>query len=160
MSLPLLLPRWSVAILLSLAYVVLGWLSLRVAIPPDYVSLVFVPSGLAFVAALVWGRIGLLGVVLGSLLLNAASNWQNTHLLGGGLLQWNLLVTPLAAGLQAGLSAWAVRRWVGYPNALDTPGRVLGFLALGGPLGCLVNASLSVPLLVYLGIVQIGRAHV
>ena len=63
-------------------------------------------------------------------------------------LKVSLMVTPLAAALQAGLSVWAVRRWVGYPNALDTPGRVIGFLALGGPLGCLINASLSVPVLV------------
>ena len=46
---------------LALAYALLGWLSLRVAIPPDYVSLVFVPAGLAFVAALTWGRVGLAG---------------------------------------------------------------------------------------------------
>ena len=95
------------------------------------------------------GRVGLAGIALGSLALNGLSNWLG----GSGLLHWNLLVTPLAAALQAGLSAWMVRRWVGYPNALDTPGRVLGFLALGGPLGCLVNASVSVPLLVALGIV-------
>ena len=134
---------------LALAYALLGWLSLRVAIPPDYVSLVFVPAGLAFVAALTWGRVGLAGIALGSLALNGFNNWLG----GSGLLHLNLLVTPLAAALQAGLSVWAVRRWVGYPNALDTPGRVLGFLALGGPLGCLINASLSVPVLVMSGIV-------
>jgi diguanylate cyclase (GGDEF)-like protein len=139
---------------LALAYTALGWLSLKVAIPPDYVSLVFVPAGLAFVAALTWGRVGVAGVALGSLLLNGLSNWQAA----GSVLNWNLLATPLAAALQAGLSAWMVRRWVGYPNALDTPGRVLGFLALGGPIGCLVNASVSVPVLVALGIVPVPEA--
>ena len=111
---------------LALAYAALGWLSLRVTIAPDHVSLVFVPAGLAFVAALTWRRIGLVGVALGSLLLNGLTNGQS----GGDVLNWNLLVTPPAAALQAGLSAWMVRRWVGYPNALDNPGRALALLAL------------------------------
>ena len=134
---------------LALAYAALGWLSLRVTLAPDHVSLVFVPAGLAFVAALAWRRAGLVGVALGSLLLNGLTNVQS----GGDVLNWNLLVTPPAAALQAGLSAWMVRRWVGYPNALDNPGRALALLALGGPVACLINASVSVPVLVALGIV-------
>ncbi len=132
---------------LALAYALSGWVSLRVAIPPDYVSLVFVPAGLGLVAALTWGRLAWLGVALGSLALNAYSN----HHAQVPLLGWNLLFTPLAAAAQAALGAWLVRRWVGYPNPLDTPRQVLGFLALGGPLACLLNASLSVPVLVQIG---------
>ena len=39
-------------LLLALAYGLLGWLSLKVAIPPDYVSLVFLPAGPAVAVAL------------------------------------------------------------------------------------------------------------
>ncbi|WP_342131786.1 bifunctional diguanylate cyclase/phosphodiesterase [Hydrogenophaga sp. OTU3427] len=139
---------------LALAYALTGWVSLRVAIPPDYVSLVFVPAGLGLVAALTWGAPAWLGVALGSLTLNAVTNLHAQV----PLLGLNLLVTPAAAALQAAAGAWLVRRWVGYPNPLDAPGRVLAFLALGGPLACLLNASLSVPALVHMGAIPVPEA--
>ena len=52
------LPRGFTTFGLALAYVVLGWLSLRVAIPPDYVSLVFVPAGTGGYASDRWYTAG------------------------------------------------------------------------------------------------------
>ena len=101
---------------LALAYLAAGWLSLRIAIPPEYVSLVFVPAGIALIAALAWGRWALLGVGLGSLLLNLYSNWHAQ----GGLWSYNLLATPLGAVLpQSAGHPWA---HPGFPG----PGRTAG----------------------------------
>ena len=132
---------------LALVYAMAGWGALWVSIPPEYVSLVFVPAGLALGAVLAWGPRALPGVALGSLAINAMANVNA----GVPWASWNLLAVPAGASAQAWFGAWLVRRWVGYPNALDTPGRVGLFLLLAAPVACLINASLSVPVLVGIG---------
>lgn len=135
------------ALCLALAYAAAGWVSLWVSIPPEYVSLVFVPAGLALGAVLAWGPSALPGIALGSMVLNGFIN----HKVGAPWAGWNLLAVPLGACAQAWLGSWLVRRWIGYPNTLDTPGRVGLFLLLTAPVACLVNASVSVPVLVAMG---------
>ena len=150
----MLLNRLAVVVAVAMAYVLTGWLSLQVAIPPNYVSLVFVPAGIALGAALVFGWPSLLGVALGSL----GVQWLASDLASAAELPWTLVVTPLAAALQAGGTAWAVRRWVGYPGEFDNPRRTLLFVLALVPAGHLLNASLSVPMLVHAGVVPMADA--
>jgi diguanylate cyclase (GGDEF)-like protein len=128
----------------ALAYALFGWLSLKVSTPPDYVSLVFLPAGLALAVVLVWGAWLTPGVFLGSLLVQVLAHSQ------AGVASWSsaLLLAPAGAALQAWATAWMVWRWVGYPSAMDTPIKVALFLFVVAPMGSMLNASLSVPLLV------------
>ena len=144
-----LLPRLLLPLAVALAYALSGWLSLGVAIPPNYVSLVFIPAGIALGATLVFGAISLPGIVLGSV----AVQWLASEQAGVSSLQWTLLVSPLGAALQAWVTATLVKRWVGYPGELDTPHRTMLFLLVLVPIGQLINASLSVPVLLYGGVI-------
>lgn len=138
----------------AVAYAALGWLSLKIAIPPDYVALVFMPAGLALGVVLVWGWRLLPGVFVGSLLVQWIAHLQS------GVIGWgpSLWVPALGAALQAGATAWAVWRWSGYPNPMDTPSRVLLFMVVLAPLGSMVNASVSVPTLVADGVIPAAEA--
>ncbi len=151
---PHLLGTLLLVLAVATVYTATGWVSLHIAIPPEYISLVFVPAGVALGAVLAWGPRVLPGVALGALTINALANHQAAM----PWLNWNLPVVALGASIQAWLGAWLARRWVGYPNALDTPGRVVLFLLLTAPVACLVNASLSVPVLVALGVIPSPEA--
>ena len=144
-----LLTRLLLPMAIAIAYAAFGWLSLRVSIPPNYVSLVFIPAGIALGATLVFGWISLPGVLLGSM----AVQWMASGQAGLVDWPWTFLVSPLGATFQAWITAEAVRRWVGYPGELDTPQSTMLFLLVLVPIGQLINASVSVPVLMFSGVI-------
>ncbi|GAB4089249.1 bifunctional diguanylate cyclase/phosphodiesterase [Hydrogenophaga soli] len=139
--------RVLVCVAVALAYVASGWLSLQISTPPHYISMVFLPAGVALGAMLVWGWWAAPGVWLGS----AVVQWLASGQLP--MAQWPLtvLLSPFGAVVQAGLTAALARRFGGYPHDVDTPRRTLLFMLVLVPLGHCLNASLSVPLLVHSG---------
>lgn len=150
----MLLPRLLLNLLLALAYTATGWLSLQAAIPPDYVSIVFVAAGIAAGAVLIGGNALLPGVWLGGLWVQMAAHWQ----VGAPLWTWHMPLSACGAALQAWLTAVLIRRWVGYPSALDHPKQAVYLLFLCIPLGSSVNAAVSVPSLVWNGIIPASTA--
>ncbi|MBY4677459.1 EAL domain-containing protein [Marinobacterium arenosum] len=135
----------------ALGYLVTGALGLSLAIPPGFATVIWPPSGIALAAVLLLGDRALLGVWLGSFLLNlfvAA---------GGELSAIGSPVTPaligLGAALQAKLAATLVRRSVGFPFPIHRTRESLRCLLLGGPLSCLFNATMGTGVLYWQGIV-------
>lgn len=130
--------------LIAVAYYVSGRLGLLLAIPPGYATAVFPPAGLALAAILLWGQRALPGVWLGSFLMNAATS---VHVGAAGFSPL-LLVLPAMIGagatLQAGVGATLIQRLVGYRNLLEQELEVVWILALGGPLACLIGATVGV----------------
>jgi len=128
---------------LTAAYFVAGQLGLLLAIPQGFASPVWPASGIALGALLVYGNRLWPGVLLGSLLVE----WS----LHGNLSTFTrdpanlLLPTVIGSGaaLQALLGAHLIRRALGFPVPLDDGRSVGAFLLLGGPLACLLNATLS-----------------
>ena len=142
--------------LIAFAYVLSGYLALRVlAIAPGYVAPLFPPAGIAVAALLIGGWRLLPGIWVGSLCINIIAGFE-TGLEG---IRW---LTPLAiatgASLQATLAVWLVRRWVGFPNPLDTARDIVRFLLLAGPVACVVNPSISIPMLVADGTVPASES--
>ncbi len=140
--------RLTLNALIALAYAALGWLSLKISVPPDYVSVVFLPAGLALAVVLIWGNWLAPGVFVGALLVQMLAHQQ----VDITFWKWSTLVPGVGAALQAVLTAWMVRRWVHYPATIDTPRRVVLLLFVTTPLGSALNATLSVPMLVSQGI--------
>ena len=136
-------PAVLLIVLLAGAYYLLGRLALLLAIPPGFASSVWPAAGVALMALLLGGRRLWPGVVLGSFLVNLSATVEGA---GGAGPVW--VVLPLAIGmgaaLQAALGAWAIDRWVGFPNSLANSGDIFRFLALGGPVSCLVSATVGV----------------
>ncbi|MBK6649735.1 MAG: EAL domain-containing protein [Betaproteobacteria bacterium] len=143
----------SVPFFTALAYAALGWLSLKASIPPDYVSLVFLPAGLALGVSMVYGLRALPGILIGSLTIQYMASQQA----GVSGWSWLFVVSPLLATAQAWAGALLARHWARcYPGALDTPSKVLVLLLLIGPVSCLINASISVPVLWASGVIPTG----
>ncbi|NIC42992.1 EAL domain-containing protein [Aquabacterium sp. A08] len=141
-------------LLTALAYAGSGWASLQASIPPHYIAIIFVASGIALGAVLTGGARLLPGVALGALGVQLLAHSQS----GALGWTWTLVVTPLGAALMAWATAWAVRRWVGYPSALDRPQQAVLMCFAIIPAGTAINASLSVPFLVLDGVVPPGEA--
>ncbi|MBP8185333.1 MAG: CHASE domain-containing protein, partial [Pseudomonas sp.] len=133
------LPLLGKVLLLAMAYVLAGRLALLLAIPPGFVSAMFPPVGIALAAVLIWGYPLLLGVFLGSTLLNLSI---------GGPLSWLGLVVASAIALGTTLqclsACWLIKRFVGFPNPLTEERSIFLLLLLGGPLTCMLSASAGV----------------
>lgn len=133
-------------ILLALAYLITGQLAMLLAIPPGFVSAIFPPVGVALAAVLIWGYPLLLGVFLGSTLLNLSIAvtsmdqlaWQQLPVAGG---------IALGTTLQCLCACWLIRRLVGFPNPLTEERHIMLLLLIGGPLTCLLSASVGTAVL-------------
>jgi integral membrane sensor domain MASE1 len=131
-------------VIVAAAYYVTGELGLLLAIPPGYATAIWPPSGIALAAVLICGSWVWPGVVLGSVLVNIGTSFDTTSILA--LLTSVALPTSIGVGaaLQAVVGACLVRRFVGFPGALNRERHIITFLILGGPLSCLVNATIGV----------------
>lgn len=145
--------HWLVRIaLLALAYAASGRLSMLLAVPPGFASAIFPPVGIGLAAVLIWGWPLLVGVLLGSTVLNLTISVSAGAPLSIGLLP---VAVGIAAGstLQVGIGAWIVTRVLRGELGLIRERDILLFLLLGGPLSCLVGASVGVTVLQMAGIV-------
>lgn len=126
-----------------LLYLIAAYFGLKLAIPPGYATAIWAPSGFALGAVLVWGRRSLLGVFVGSFIINC----YISYLSGGDLLAFKTQLIAAFIGVGALLQAWLgwylIKRKLGLKNTLDYPKDILWFALLSGPIACLVNATLS-----------------
>jgi PAS domain S-box-containing protein len=137
----------------AVGYLALGIVGLTLAIPPGYASPVFPAAGLALACLLHLGWRSLPGVWLGSAVLNLS------HAALGGTL--TPATAALAALIATGASAQAaagrilVLRWQGSAwKEMEREQDAFSFLFLGGVLACLVSASVSVPGLLAVGVID------
>lgn len=133
-------------LLLALAYVAAGRLSLLLAIPPGFISGLFLPMGIALGALLIWGLPMSVGVFIGSTLLNISVSSAPAVSLPVVLLAAEIAVGSTLASITGAL---LIRRYVGFPNSLTDERKIFAFFALGGPIATSVSASVGV-LVLYL----------
>lgn len=129
-------------LVIALAYLITGFISLKISAINDYTAIVFFPAGIALAACLsfplarVWP-----GIILGSFSLNlflaTATDWHNP------LLYLLPLTIALASLLQAVLGSRMIRHFISDPLTLSFDKDILRFL-LSIPFICLVSATLSV----------------
>ena len=128
-------------IVFSLLYVASGAAGLLLAVPPGYATAIFPPAGLAVAGAFITGRRALSWVFVGAALLNLHIGLR---VLGQPPASALPIALVIAAGstVQAALGGLALRRFIGYPAALDNTSQLLRFFLLT-PVFCLASASLS-----------------
>ncbi|WP_374245784.1 CHASE domain-containing protein [Zoogloea sp.] len=143
---PLSLPTRSLPannLLIGLAYVALGWLSTGLAVAGGYASPVFPAAGLALAVVLHLGAAVLPGVWLGSVALHLLLALNNAALTAADLVAAMTIASGATA--QAWLGRILIRRWQGEAwRTLDNAPAVFRFLLLGGPVACLVSASVGI----------------
>lgn len=137
---------------LPLAYLISGWLGLLLAVPPGYATAVFIPAGIAVTAAFLLGRAALPQIFVASFVLNLWISHTITD-------QWDVIglaaafSIAAASTLQAAIGGAVLRRFIGYPAALDTPRDIVLFLILS-PAVCLTSATISIISLWALNVIQ------
>jgi len=144
--------RWVLRTLaLAAVNFVAGSLGLLLAVPPGYATAVWPPSGIALAAFLLWGGRASAGVFLGAFLINLGVSFDGPSV--AAVIR--SLVLPTLVGLgstaQAATGAYLIRRCVGSPGRLDSNRGVFLFLLLGGPVSCLVAATVGVSTLWWVG---------
>lgn len=146
--------------LVALAYAALGLASMQLAIPPGYATPFFLPAGIALAGGLIAGTPALIGVFVGAFLLSVlqmAGAGPFPSVTGAGQA-WLAPVLALAALAQAGFGALLVRRWVGYPDPIDTPRSIARFMLLAAPVSSLLGAALVTAALSLADVVAPGEA--
>lgn len=143
--------------LLAAVYCLAGRAGLLLAIPPGFATAVWPPSGIALAALLLGGPRLWPGVLLGSFLVNAS---MSLDLTSGETALRSMVPAALIAGgaaIQA-LVGWALLvRKPGYPNDLVNSKDIGLLLLLGGPVACVVGASVGTTVLSFAGLVEPSR---
>ena len=138
---------------IALAYMALGGLGLAFAIGKGYASPIFPAAGLALAVALCFGNGALPGIWLGSALLNLSLAGLN------GTLSPVTVAAALLIASGATTQAWVARTLIQWRlgnawRGLESERSVLQFMLLGGPLACLVSATIGIGSLVLIGIIE------
>jgi diguanylate cyclase (GGDEF)-like protein/PAS domain S-box-containing protein len=145
--------HWPQLLLASLAivgvYVAQRFVSDLLDLPPGYATPVFLPAGVGFALSVTAGWRVLPAIALGAALLHLPGMWL-THEAAQGPAIAITVITTLGAVLQSWLGAAWFRRLV--RPALDSARDVIAFLLLA-PVACLINASMSVSALFFLGLI-------
>lgn len=127
----------------ALVYFVTGKLGLMLAIPPGFASPVWPAAGFALAGVLLLGPAAVVGVCVGSFFVN----------LGHSGLPLESGMIALGAALQALLGYFLIRKFCPLPDSLDSLGGVLRLIILGGPVSCVMGATVGVATLTWAGVV-------
>jgi diguanylate cyclase (GGDEF)-like protein/PAS domain S-box-containing protein len=132
-----------VNILLAFGYFLGGYVGTLLASPPSYASPVWPAAGVAFAGMVTYGYKVIPGLLAGSFCAQTFSFIAATHT--DSLLPALSVgsITGAASIFQAGLGTWLTRRYVGADNRLTDSLSILRFIGLGGPVSCLVSASVG-----------------
>ncbi len=128
-------------VVIALCYFVTGRIALVMAIPPGYATAVWPAAGVALAGLMWFGYRAWPGIVLGSFGINFPTALSAT----GTLLPALEVATALSFGaaLQAVLAVALVRWCVAQPVAYARADRIGALLVLGGPIACLVSATVG-----------------
>ncbi|MFT3758091.1 EAL domain-containing protein [Thauera sp.] len=132
--------------MIALGYAVTGWLSLKLAVPPDIASPAFPPAGIALSALIIYGFGVWPAVFAGAF---AVELMAEQMLLNGGADISPVMQCMLAAAvtLQAVAGAWLAQKTIGFPNRLDSPRPIVRFIVVVAPLTAVLAPTLAIPML-------------
>lgn len=138
------LSAWSIRIVgLAAVYFFAGMLSLPLALPPVYASPMWPAAGLALGGVLFFGYGAWPGIFLGSLLLQIL-HWSNVvEALPASRMLLQSVVIASGASLQALAGAFLIRKAVTFPVSLNRMHDVVKIMLIGGPVACVIGATVS-----------------
>lgn len=144
-------------LLLTLAYILAGRLALLLAIPPGFATAIFPPIGISLAAVLLWGNPMLIGVFVGSVLLNTSMSISSGAAFGLPIIT---VAAEIAFGscVAAWVGAYLIRKFIGFPNDLLDEWSIFLFFILGGPVASSLSASVGVTTLCLNGVISFSQA--
>jgi PAS domain S-box-containing protein len=139
--------------LLAALYMLTGKLGLLLAVPPGYATIIWPASGIAIGMLIMHGARLWPAVLIGSFLLNsynsgvfADADWFTTKTLAAFLI-------AIGSTLQALTGRALIARVIGLPLKLTSGRQIIWLLGIGGPITCVIAATIGVGSLYALGIV-------
>jgi diguanylate cyclase (GGDEF)-like protein/PAS domain S-box-containing protein len=136
-------------ILLTIVYYFSAQLTLTLSLPPSGATLIWVPSGIALGAVLIWGYRLLPGIFLGDFIVAAGLF---------GLQDMTAISLCCITGGQAAFHSWYGRYMLAYfklwPTALIASLDIIKFYSVAGILSTLVPALLTVALELSIGVLN------
>ncbi len=139
--------------LLAVAYLITGKIGLLLVLDPGYASAIWPASGIALAGLLISGYSAWPGLWLGSFLLHFFHSLDICA--GKGVLFVLALSSCIGAGaaLQALLGSYLIKKTVEIPNDFRHFRHAFTFLTFGGPISCLVSATVGIGSLWGFGII-------
>ncbi len=137
-------------VLVAIAVFSFGLLGLLLRIPNDPIGILMPATGVGLAATLLLGKRILLGVAIGSFGVNAWAFDVNPEFLPV------YFTGAIGAALSALIGASLIRRINGFPSPLVQGRCIIQFMLLGGPIGCLLSATISIIVIRSLGIITLA----
>ncbi|WP_163833826.1 CHASE domain-containing protein [Spartinivicinus ruber] len=136
---------------LAVSYAVIGYFSLWLAIPPGFASPVWPPAGVALGLVLLWGYRFWPGILLGSMTVNI---WASQEAYTNIIALANGMGIALGASLQAVVSKWCIEKVTQPPWELEDVKQITAIVMVGGPICCIVSATIGNTILLLNGVIQ------
>nr|WP_305907787.1 MASE1 domain-containing protein [Methylomarinum sp. Ch1-1]MDP4520567.1 MASE1 domain-containing protein [Methylomarinum sp. Ch1-1] len=135
-------------VFVAISYFGLGLLGLQLAVPPSQAGAVWPPAGIALAAILLCGPRIWPGIFIGNFCISAWAFGFNPQ----------SVIIYLATGAGATLCAYVayllIRHYIGIPNDLIKNKDILQFVLIGGPLSCLIPATIGISTMFFTGILS------
>ena len=130
--------------ILALGYFLGGYVGSFLAIPSSHASSIWPAAGIALAGIVTYGTSVIPGIWLGAFftqifILLDITNPENIPTL---LVIASIVST--AATAQAVIGGWLIKRYVGANNPLIDVNSIFHFFAFGGPLSCIISASIGI----------------
>ncbi|WP_020564082.1 response regulator [Methylosarcina fibrata] len=136
-------------ILIAGVYFLLGLFGEIFKVPPSNSGGFWPPAGIALAALLLWGKRVWPGIFIGNFGISAYAFGFD------GASVPIYLATGIGAVLCAWAGAWAIERFIGFPDPLTEDRNILIFMLIGGPLACLIPATVGMAAMYSKGIVSL-----
>jgi hypothetical protein len=143
-------------ILVAIAYYLAGRFGLSLALPPGYATAVWPPSGIALGTLLARGTRLWPGILVGSFFVNISTSFDDSSPEALALSITVAIVLGGGAAVQAILGTWLIRRFGQFPNSLSSVREIFSLMLLGGPVACLIAATVGVTALTLAGILKLS----
>lgn len=135
-------------------YFLFGLLGLELAVPPSQAGSVWPPAGIALASMLLYGPRIWPGIFIGNFCISAWAfgfDAQSVQV---------YIATGTGGTLFAYIGSILIKKYSAYPNELIKDKEIILFLLLGGPVSCLIPASIGITAMSLSGIISISEIPV
>ena len=140
---------------LVLGYFLGGYLGNLIAIPPSHASSIWPAAGIALAGIVTYGRSVIPGIWIGAFIIQVYAFLEITNLQNIPTSLVIGVIVSTAATAQAVLGGWLIKRNIGAHNPLIDDSSILRFFALGGPVSCIISASIGIATLYLEGLIDL-----
>lgn len=141
-------------ILIAGAYFLFGLFGLMFRIPPSNAGVFWPPAGIALAAMLLFGKPTWPGIFIGNFCICAYAFGFITELAP------IYFATGMGAAVCATAGTYLIQRFVGFPSPLTDGDNILTFMLLGGPISCLIPATIGMTAMYVSGVISVTEIPV